>query len=121
MSGDHPVQATLSTAIAEAKHVGTSVLVLHVVRKAASSAEVEQHQRAVAAMVTAAQQAEPGVRVETRTVRGHPDDHLVEESVDAAAAVVGRPHRHGVTGWMRSVAHAVAKRTHCPLIIVPSD
>ena len=118
--GDHPVQATLSTAIAEAEQIGTSVLALHVVPKAAPPAEVERQQRDLAVLVAAAHPAEHGVTVETRIVAGHPDDLLVQESVSAAAVVVGRPHRHGVTDWMRSVAHAVMKRTHCPLIIVPA-
>jgi nucleotide-binding universal stress UspA family protein len=97
------------------------VLVLHVVRDSTPSAEVEHHQRTLATIVAAAQQAEPEVTIATRIVHGNPDDHLVQESVNAAAAVVGRPRGHGATGWLRSVAHAVAKRTHCPLIIVPAD
>lgn len=117
--GDHPVQATLATAIAEAEQVGTSVLALHVVPTAAPD-KIEQQQRDLAILVAAAHPAEDGVTVETRVVAGHPDDLLVQESVSAAAVVVGRPHRHGVTDWMRSVAHAVMKRTHCPLIIVPA-
>lgn len=118
LSGDHPAGLTLSTAIEEAKHLGTGVLVVHVVGKAASSAEVEEHEQALAALVATAGQA---VAVETRIMRGHPDDQLVQVSVDAAAAVVGRSHRQSMAAWMRSVAHAVAKRTHCPLIIVPAD
>ena len=120
LSGDHPVQATLSTAIAEAKHIGTSVLVLHTIRESTSSAEAEQHQLNLTSLVEAAQAADGAVTIETRIVRGQPDDFLVQESINAATAVVGRSHRHGVVGWMRSVAHAVAKRTHCPLIIVPA-
>ena len=115
LSGDHPAGPTLAAAIAEAKHIGTSVLVVHVVAKGASSAEIDQHQLALTALVAA---AATDVPVETRIVRRHPDDQLVQVSADAAAAVVGRSHRHGMTGWMRSVAHTVAKRTQCPLIIV---
>jgi len=120
LTGDHPVQATVSTAIAEAEQGGTSVLLLHVVPKAAPPAEVERQQRDLAVLVAAAHPAEHGVTVETRVVPGHPDAILVHESVSAAAVVVGRPHRHGLTGWMRSVAHAAMKRTQCPLIIVPA-
>ena len=120
LSGDHPVQATLSTAIAEAKHLGTRVVLLHTVKESTSAAELEEHRSHLTSLVEAAQAAD-GVAIETRIVRGHPDAFLVKESVNAAVAVVGRSHRHGIAGWMRSVAHAVAKRTHCPLIIVPAS
>ena len=115
--GDHPVPATLAAAIAEANRLGTGLLALHLVRDTVPAADVEQKQRDLAA--AADQGDHPAVPVETRVVRGNPHDHLIHESVNAAAAVVGRPHHHGTTGWMRSVAHAVMKRTHCPLIIVP--
>ena len=120
LTGDHPVQATLSTAIAQASRLGTTVLALHVVREATPAAEVEEYGRDLATVVAAARQAEPSIGIETRIVTGNPHDHLVRESVNAAAAVVGRPHRHGTAGWMGSIAHAVMKRTHCPLIIVPA-
>jgi len=121
LSGEHSGQATLPTAIAEARRLGTGVLAVDVVHHAIPYAEVEQHELALAARVAEAQQVDPGVTVETCILHGHPDNELVLESAIAAAAVVGRPHRHGATGWKRSIAHAVAKRTHCPLIIVPAD
>jgi nucleotide-binding universal stress UspA family protein len=120
LTGDCPAHATLSTAIAEAKQAGTSVLALCVVPKAAPPDEVARQQRDLAVLVAAAHPAEHGVTVETRIIAGHPDELLVQESVSAAAVIVGRPRQHGVTDWMRSVAHAVMRRTHCPLIIVPA-
>ena len=120
MSGDRSDTETLSAAIAEAKRIGTSVLALGVVRASAQDAQVEEQARALAALKFAAQQTDPRVTFETRLVRGHhTDDELVQESADAAAVVVGRPHRHDPKGMKNSVAHAVAKRTRCPLIIVP--
>ncbi|HEY5786822.1 MAG TPA: universal stress protein [Microlunatus sp.] len=121
LSGDPVIPETLTVAIAEAKHVATSVLVVGTVRHAAPSAEVQQHQRDLSALVLAAQEANPEVTFETRIVRGHPGEELVQLSADAAAVVVGGSHRHGQTAWIGSVAQAVAKRTHCPLIIVPAE
>ncbi len=97
------------------------MLAVDVVHHAIPYAEVEQHELALAARVAEARQVDPGVTVETCILQGHPDNELVLESAIAAAAVVGRPHGHGAMGWKRSIAHAVAKRTHCPLIIVPAD
>ena len=71
-------------------------------------------------IVTAARQAHPDVEITSLVVRGAPEEHLVRLSINACATVVGRTHQGGPTAWTRSVAHAVMKRTHCPLIIVPT-
>lgn len=121
LTGDHPAHTTLTAGLTQARQLKTSLLVLHLVDQATPTAEIDHHQRTLAALIAAAQDGNTDVAVETRIVPGNPHDRLVQESVHAAAAVVGRPHRHGTTGWMRSVAHAVMKHTQCPLTIVPAD
>ncbi|HET9647272.1 MAG TPA: universal stress protein [Microlunatus sp.] len=120
VSGEGMSPATLAAAFDEAEHTGTEVLALHAMPYFASAEEAERHQRDLTEIVTAAQRHHPGINVQTMLVRGAPDEHLVKQSVNACAAFVGRPERTGLTSWLRSVAHAVVKRTHCPLIVVPA-
>lgn len=64
LSGDHPVEATLATAISEAARLRTSLLILHLVRDSAHSDDIDQHEHAIAALVAAAQQAHPKLTIQ---------------------------------------------------------
>jgi nucleotide-binding universal stress UspA family protein len=120
VSGEDLSPLPLARAFEEAAHTKTSVLALHAVPYFATSAEAAQHEGELAEIVAAAEATHPDVVAETLIVRGSPEEHLIRQSVNACAVVVGRPHHGGPSAWMRSVAHAVIKRTRCPLIIVPT-
>lgn len=120
LSGEDLAPDTMAVAFEEAERSGTSVLALHAAPYFASPEELSERERDLGEIVAEAQRRRPTVPVQTLVVRGAPDEHLVRQSVNASAAVVGRPHGQGLTTWMRSVAHAVVKRTRCPLIIVPT-
>lgn len=68
-----------------------------------------------------AQRLEPRVQLETVLRHGVAADALVEESSDAQLLVVGA---NGVAGYARSalgsVAHRVAVRASCPVVVVSS-
>ncbi len=120
VSGDDTSPAPLAEAIAEARRSRTGVLALHAIPYFADADEVAEHESDLDTIVTAARQAHPDVEITSLVVRGAPEEHLVRLSINACATVVGRTHQGGPTAWTRSVAHAVMKRTHCPLIIVPT-
>ena len=120
LSGEEPAPRAMAMAFDEAERSGTGVLALHAVPYFSSAEDLAQHERELSETVRAASRQRPGVDVQTLVLRGAPDEHLVRQSVNATAAVVGRSHRQGVTPWMRSVAHSVVKRAHCPLFVVPT-
>lgn len=121
LSGEELAPEVMAAAFDEAERSGTSVLALHAVPYVASQDEMVQHERDLTEIVAAARDRRPAVAVQTLVLRGAPEEHLVQQSVNAWAAVVGRPRGQGLTSWMRSLAHAVVKRTRCPLIIVPTS
>lgn len=121
LSGEDPAPAALVNALELASAAHAGVLALHAIPYFASTDEAEQHERELNDIVEATVGEHPGVEVTTMIVRGNPDQHLVHQSVNAQAVVVGRTRQGGPTAWMRSVAHSVIRRTHCPLIIVPTD
>jgi nucleotide-binding universal stress UspA family protein len=70
--------------------------------------------------LTAAARLQPGIDCESRTVRGHPADVLVQESTGADLLVVGS---RGLGGFkslvLGSVSAQVAHHATCPVVIVP--
>jgi nucleotide-binding universal stress UspA family protein len=63
--------------------------------------------------------AHPDVVVTTEVVRGLAGDVVVDASRDAALVVVGR-HRGGRTSVLGSVARAVLRDAHSPVVVVPN-
>ncbi|MCX5336614.1 universal stress protein [Streptomyces sp. NBC_00140] len=64
----------------------------------------------------------PGVEVESRTVRTSPARALVEASPRAAVVVIGLHHTRGPHGARPGpVAHALLHRSHCPVLVVPTE
>lgn len=119
LSGEDPAPAALDGALEAAAAAHTGVLALHAIPYLATAEEAEQSERELRAIVDVATGEHPEIEITTVIVRGSPNELLIRQSGSAAAVVVGRTHQGGPTAWMRSVAHALAKRTHCPLIVVP--
>ena len=61
----------------------------------------------------------PDVDVRTVILPGEADEVIVKASGEAGLMVVGRPHQERLGSWTRSVARAVLRYAHCPLVIVP--
>lgn len=120
VSGEDLSPASVEMAMELAEHAQTDVLALHAVPYFVTDDEAEQHERDLTEIVDDARRRRPGTVVTTMIVRGSPDEQVLKQSVNAYATVVGRTQRSGPTAWLRSVAHSLIKRTHCPLIIVPA-
>ncbi len=60
----------------------------------------------------------PDVDVRTVIVPGEPDEVIIKASGAAGLMVVARPHQERLGSWTRSVARAVLRYAHCPLVIV---
>jgi nucleotide-binding universal stress UspA family protein len=127
--GVHPVVAVtddlvapevLQVAVDEGARIGRAVVVVRAVPYLASRAEVEQEDSEFHQVVAASTARHPAVPIRSLVLRGDINAQVIRQSVDASAVVVGRPPRHGITTWLRSTAHALVKRTHCPLIVVPT-
>ena len=65
------------------------------------------------------QEDHPDIAVRALFISSEPKDAIIDQSFSAAMMVVGRPHRHRLGSWTRSVAKAVLSQTHCPLVVVP--
>jgi nucleotide-binding universal stress UspA family protein len=75
----------------------------------------------LAAAVAKARELHPDVRFDERVEPGAPSRLLVEVARDSALLVVGSTGAGAAESWLLgSVAHAVARTSHCPVAIVPS-
>ncbi|MEU6849419.1 universal stress protein [Actinacidiphila alni] len=64
----------------------------------------------------------PDVHVTHEIVTGQPAEELARAAEHALAVVVGRRGHGGHTGMrLGSVVHGLLRRSHCPVIIVPTD
>jgi nucleotide-binding universal stress UspA family protein len=80
---------------------------------------LETARRELAEGVGIAEQAAPGVDVESQLVVGYPIAVLTAEARDAHLVVIGDRGLGGVTGLLvGSVAIALAARSTCPLVVV---
>ncbi|MEU9733895.1 universal stress protein [Streptomyces sp. NPDC048002] len=59
----------------------------------------------------------PGVPVEARTLRTGPGRTLLAATRDSSVVVIGARHHHGRLG---PVAHTLLRRSHCPVLLVPT-
>ena len=118
LDGQTPATAALDFAFAEAELRRCGVIALHAFPPRDESPD--QRQRATIAEVLAGhEQGHPDIAVRALFVPGEPEDAIIEQSFSAAMIVVGRPHRHRLGSWTRSVAKAVLDHTRCPLVVVP--
>ncbi|WP_030921891.1 universal stress protein [Streptosporangium amethystogenes] len=60
----------------------------------------------------------PGVKLVTRSIRGHPVDVLLRASAGAGLLVMGSRGRGPVTAFFGSVSHALVQYAACPLVVV---
>jgi nucleotide-binding universal stress UspA family protein len=117
-------------AVGEANRRSCSIRLTHVIDSADSDVAARSSSGLSAEVVgeamlgicrSLAQRLEPRAQVETALRHGVPADALVEESSDAQLLVVGA---NGVAGYARSalgsVAHRVAIRAACPVVVVSS-
>ena len=64
----------------------------------------------------------PEVGVETRTVRTGPSRALLDATSEAAVVVIGARRRTTGPGpHLGPVAHTLLHRSHCPVVVVPTD
>jgi nucleotide-binding universal stress UspA family protein len=77
-------------------------------------------ERDVASEVERLQSTHPGVRVEPEVVWGKPRSELVERAAGSELLVVGTTGAGAAESWLLgSVAHAVARSSPCPVVLVP--
>ena len=64
----------------------------------------------------------PNVTFEQLALPGSPAEVLITQAASTDALVVGTTGHRGLDAWrLGSVAHAVARRATCPVIVVPPD
>ena len=118
LDGQTPATVALDFAFAEAELRRCGVIALHAF--ALRDASSDQRQRGNLAEVLAGhEQDHPDIAVRALFIPGEPEDAIIDQSFSAAMVVVGRPHRHRLGSWTRSVAKSVLDHTHCPLVVVP--
>ncbi|WP_028801223.1 universal stress protein [Streptomyces sp. 142MFCol3.1] len=131
---------TARYAMREAERRGARLLILHSRTHRHTSPELPSpipatspgqqrlalHDRAEEAVsrfaISGIREEHPGVEVESRTVRAAPAHALVEATRDAAVVVIGSRRaggRHGAR--LGPVAHALLHRSHCPVLLVPTE
>jgi nucleotide-binding universal stress UspA family protein len=120
IEGTSPARAALQIAFEQAALLGTGLVALHAAPHGAPDTEVAKQQASQAERFLAGWKEDyPDITVEILIVLGDQDANLLRWSRTAATLVLERPHRHWWNPWTHSVASAVLKQTHCPLIIVP--
>lgn len=76
---------------------------------------------ALSTAVDQARERHPGVRFEENVVAGSPRTQLVEAASSSALLVVGSTGAGAAASWLLgSVAHAVARTSDCPVVVVPA-
>ena len=121
LEGTSPARAALQTAFEQAVLLRTGLVALHAAPHGAPAPEVARQRASQAELLAGWKEDYPDVTVESLIVLGDQDANLLRWSKTAAILVLGRPHRHWWNPWTHSVASAVLKQTHCPLIIVPQQ
>jgi nucleotide-binding universal stress UspA family protein len=116
-----PARATLQLAFEQAVLLSTGLVALHASPYGSSTTEVARQQASQTELLAGWKEDYPDVTVESLVVLGDEDANLLRWSKKAAILVVERRHRHWWHPWTHSVASAVLKQTHCPLIIVPQQ
>jgi nucleotide-binding universal stress UspA family protein len=121
LEGTSPARAALRIAFEQAVLLGTGLVALHAAHHDAPSTELARQRASQAELLAGWKEDYPDVTVESLIVLGDEDANLLRWSKTAATLVMERPHRHWWNPWTHSVASAVLKQTHCPLIIVPQQ
>jgi nucleotide-binding universal stress UspA family protein len=121
LDGTSPARAALQIAFEQAVLLGTGLVALHAAPHGAPATEVARQRASQAELLAGWKEDYPDVTVESLVVLGDEDANLLRWSKKAAILVVERRHRHWWHPWTHSVASAVLKQTHCPLIIVPQQ
>ncbi|MEV0592445.1 universal stress protein [Nonomuraea cavernae] len=86
--------------------------------RAAKGPAQEAGRRLLAETVADLHARRSGVKLVTRSIRGHPVDVLLRASAGAGLLVVGSRGRGPVTAFFGSVSHALVQYTRCPLVVV---
>jgi nucleotide-binding universal stress UspA family protein len=77
-------------------------------------------ERDVASEVERLQSTHPDVKVDPQVVWGKPRAELVERAADSDLLVIGTTGAGAAESWLLgSVAHAVARSSPCPVVLVP--
>lgn len=77
-------------------------------------------ERDVASEIERLRSTHPSVQVEPQVVWGKPRSELVERAVDSDLLVIGTTGAGAAESWLLgSVAHAVARCSPCPVVLVP--
>jgi nucleotide-binding universal stress UspA family protein len=121
LEGTSPARSALQIAFEQAVLLGTGLVALHAAPHGAPATEVARQRAGQAELLAGWREDYPDVTVESLIVLGDQDANLLRWSKTAAILVLERPHRHWWNPWTHSVASAVLKQTHCPLIIVPQQ
>ena len=119
LEGTSPARAALQIAFEQAVLLGTGLVALQAAPHGVPATEVAEQRASQAELLAGWKEDYPDVTVESLIVLGDEDANLLRWSRTAAILVLERPHRHWWNPWTHSVASAVLKQTHCPLIIVP--
>jgi nucleotide-binding universal stress UspA family protein len=119
LEGTSPARAALQIGFKQAVLLGTGLVALHAAPHGAPTTEVARQRASQVELLAGWKEDYPDVMVESLIVLGDEDANLLRWSKTAATLVLERPHRHWWNPWTHSVASAVLKQTHCPLIIVP--
>jgi nucleotide-binding universal stress UspA family protein len=112
-------EPALELAFEEATLRDARLIVLHAQPMSASAHELTAARLDLEAVLAEWEHDHPEVAISTAIVSGDPDAALIRWSRSAAVLVVGHPHQRRWGLWTRSVARAVMKQTHCPLIVAP--
>lgn len=119
LDGNTKAQVALRTAFEEAQLLRTRVLALHASPYGSPASEIAAQTANLTELLAGWKQDFPDISVRSLVVSGDPDASLLRWSRSAALLVMERPHRRMWGSWERSVARAVLKQTHCPMIVVP--
>ena len=121
LDGNTKAQVALRTAFEEAQLLGTGLLARHASPYGSPASEIAAQDANLTDLLAGWKQDFPGTSVRSLVVSGDPDANLLKWSRSAAVLVLERPHRRICGSWAHSVAGAVLKQTHCPLIVVPRE
>jgi nucleotide-binding universal stress UspA family protein len=119
LDGETDAHAALEIAFDEAELRRLMVIALHAAPLATLPSHTTDDERDLAEILAGWKADHPDVVVQTLVTPAEPTELIIQASRNAALMVVGRPHEPGLGAWSRSVAGAVLKLAHCPLVIAP--
>jgi len=119
LDGQTAATAALDFAFAEAERRTCGVTALHAVPLRDPLVNNQGRHADIGEILAGHQEDHPDIAVRALFISSEPKDAIIDQSFSAAMMVVGRPHRHRLGSWTRSVAKAVLSQTHCPLVVVP--